>query len=206
MIYLYDEAIVNDLKNSINNNEEVATIVNASGSDSSDPNASIMIAAQMENDVIQFPLVTVYRKSNMDIDSDRWNFSRLHKGVQAVIDHKTNNIYNERSIPIKLSYEISVMASNTADIDELIRELIFKYSYMYYLTIDLPYEADRKVRFGLVLDVDSGIERGSGTMEYLTEGQVYRSTITLNTEGCVLVDYVPQHLRRITSDIVAETP
>ena len=162
------------------------------------------IAAQLQEDKIHFPLVCLYRKKGMPIDTSRTNFSRMHFGVQAVVDHETNNLYYERSIPVKLSYELHVLATNQADIDELTRELMFKFVSMYYLTIKLPYESDRKVRFGVVVDQDEGIDQKSGVVEYLTEGTIYQSTMTLNCEGCNLINYTPAHLKRVKPEVEAK--
>ena len=194
MVYLYDNAICDDLRRSLG-----SSTVSVVG-----PDKIVEIAAQLQEDKIHFPLVCLYRKRDMPIDTSRSNFSRMHFGVQAVIDHETNNLYYERSIPVKLSYELHVLATNQADIDELTRELMFKFVSMYYLTIKLPYESDRKVRFGVVVDQDEGIDQKSGVVEYLTEGTIYQSTMTLNCEGCNLIHYTPAHLKRVKPEVEAK--
>ena len=195
MIYLYDDAICEDLRTSLNT--ESSDAIRIVG-----PEYVMEIAAQLQEDKISFPLITVYRKQDTQIDTELSNFTRMHKGVAAVIDHDSNNLYYERAIPIKLSYELSALTTNTADMDEILRELIFKYMDMYFLSIKLPYEADRHIRFGVQMDMDTGIERSSSTGEYLETGLLYQSTITLNCIGAVLVNYVPQHLKRIDHDTI----
>lgn len=196
MLYLYDDAIIEDLRNSFNPDQvpnPAVSVVNAE--------QIIDIAAQIQDDKLKFPLVSVYRKSDIQIDSQRQNFTRRHKGISTVIDHETNNVYYEKMIPVKFSYEITTLCTNTVDQDELIRELLFKYNDMYFLTIQLPYESSRRMRFGLVIDEDAGIERKSGLSEYLESGQLYQSTITLNVEGGVLLEYTPVHLKRTEYEI-----
>lgn len=196
MLYLYDDAIIEDLRKSFNPAQvpnPAVSVVNAE--------QIIDIAAQIQDDKLQFPLVSVYRKSDMQIDSQRQNFTRRHRGVCTVIDHKTNNLYYEKMIPVNFSYEITTLCTNTIDQDELIRELLFKYSDMYFLTIRLPYESDRRMRFGLSIDESAGIERKSGLSEYLESGQLYQSTITLNVEGGVLLEYTPVHLKRTEYEV-----
>ena len=85
--------------------------------------------------------------------------------------------------------------------DEMVREVIFKYSNMYFLTIKLPYEASRKVRFGVRISSENTVSTKSSTLEYLTGGKLYESSINLVCEGCVLVSYTPAHLVRNISDI-----
>lgn len=195
MLYLYDDAICDDLRESLNTEGESAIRIVP-------PEHCMEIAAQLQDDSIKFPLLTVYRKEDTQIDTNLTNFTRMHKGVAAVIDHETNNLYYERALPIKLSYEITALTTNTADMDEILRELIFKYTDMFFLTIKLPYEADRHVRFGIQMDFDTGIERKSSIGEYLESGALYQSTITLNCIGAVLVNYVPQHIKRLEHDII----
>lgn len=201
MIYLYDEAIVNDLKKSFNPNAVENPVVSVVS-----PERVVDIAAQLQNDEISFPLVALTRNEDISIDTNLTNFTRMHKGVAAVVDPKTNNLYYEQAIPLKLNYALTVLTTNTADMDELVRELIFKYTRMYFLTITLPYEGQRKVRFGITIDTDSDIERSSGVIEYLESGQLYQSIIHLHCEGCVYVKYTPVHLKRTAHEIVPAVP
>lgn len=201
MIYLYDEAIVNDLKNSFNPNAVENPVVSVVS-----PDKVIDIAAQLQNDEITFPIVALTRNDDISIDTNLTNFTRMHKGVAAVVDPKTNNLYYEHAIPLNLEYSLTVLATNTADMDELIRELIFKYTRMYFLTITLPYEGQRKVRFGVTINTDSAIERSSGIVDYLESGQIYQSIIRLKCEGCVYVKYTPVHLKRTAHEIVPAVP
>ena len=116
----------------------------------------------------------------------------------------TNNLYYEKALPINLRYALTVLTTNTADTDEIVRELLFKYAQMYFLTIQLPYEADRKIRFGITLDLSQEVERKSGQLEYLKSGQIYQTIIPLRCEGCVMVHYTPAHLRRTAHEIAVD--
>ena len=196
MLYLYDEAIAEDLKRSFN-----TFFIGCYQVKVIDFEQAIDLIAQIKQDHIKFPIVTLERDSRVDIDTSRTNFTMMHKGVACVFDNKTNTYYNEKVIPIKLSYELSVIATNTSDIDELVREIIFKYISMYFLTIKLPYESDRRVRFGVSIDKDYTIERSSGSSEYINSGQLYLSKLKLNCEGCVMVDYTPVKLRRVAYEL-----
>lgn len=161
-----------------------------------DPDAAIDVVSQIQNDNVEFPCVVVTRSESYSIDSSRMNFTRLHRGVSAVIDPETNNIYDERWIPITLEYNITVLGTNVPDMDELTRELLFKYSHMYFLTIHPPYESNRAVRFGVIVDPSQPVEQSSGVLSYLQSGKLYQNIIHLSTEGCVLLNYVPHKLPR----------
>lgn len=196
MLWVYDNAIVEDLKKSFNPKnvpKPAVTVV--------DPENAIGLAAQVQEDKIQFPVVALTRQSNIVIDSDLKNFTKSMSGISTTFDLDNNLFYNERSIPVKLSYELSVFATNTADMDEIIRELLFKYTTMYFLTITIPYESKRKIRFGMVADMRDGIQIQSAASAYISEGKLYACSITLNCEGCVLVHYTPMKLRRFSTEL-----
>lgn len=200
MLYLYDNAIVEDLKNSFDSNNidnPVITVVS--------PEQVIGIAAQIKEDKLNFPIVALTRNPEQ-IDSSRTNFTAMHNGVATVMDLETNELYHEKVIPIKLSYNLTLLTTNTADMDELIRELLFKYINMYFLTINLPYEADRKIRFGISIPRDQEIERTSGSGDYIESGKLYQSILRLECEAAVLVSYTPVKLKRTEYDVVTVNP
>lgn len=190
MLYLYDNAICKDLERSFNPKNVPNPVVRVIEVD-----AAIGLAAQLQNDDIKFPVVAVMRMPDHSIDTSRINFTLAHRGVASVFDNATNTIYYERILPVNLTYTLTVLTTNTADMDELMRELMFKYLSMYFLTIKMPYEADRKVRFGVHIDLDEGIQGKSGQLEYLESGQVYQSIITLQCDGCFLATYTPVKLK-----------
>jgi len=196
MIYLYDEAIAKDLEDSFNpdhmKNLSVRVI---------DPEGAIDIVAQIQNDKLSFPAVVVNRNPDYQVDRNLTNFTRMHNGVVSVLDPDTNNLYYEQAVPVELKYGLTILATNTADMDELVRELLFKYTSMYFLTITIPYEGKRKIRFGVTIDRDSSIDRSSGTVEYLHAGTLYQAIVPLRCEGCVLVNYTPAKLRRTAYEI-----
>lgn len=195
MLYKYDNAIVDDLKRSFNPENVPNPVVSVVS-----PDQIIGLAAQLQNDSIKLPIIALTRNQEQ-IDSSRTNFTAMHKGVATVIDNETNELYHEKVIPITLSYNLTIITSNTADMDEMIRELMFKFINMYFLTIKLPYESNRKIRFGVSLSKDSEIDRTSGVSEYRSEGKLYQSILTLNCEGAVLVSYTPVKLKRLEYEI-----
>ena len=197
MLYLYDDAIADDIKASFDVEPDETPPIRVVS-----PDAAINLAAQIQGDEIKFPLVVLTREDPFTIDSARTNFTQMHRGQLAVIDKETNYLYYERVIPIKLNYNLTILATNTADLDEITREFLFKYINMYYLTIKLPYEAERKIRFGVTISPDSDVQNASGTFEYLEGGKLYQSIIPLTCEGCILVSYKAVRLKHISLDHV----
>lgn len=191
MLWCYDNAIAKDLENSFNTENVEAVKVKVM-----EPDKGLEVLAQAYNDTLPLPIVVLTRRTETPLDTARMNFTRAHKGVAAVVDTETNNIYYEKAIPVELTYDLTVLTSNTADRDELIREILFKYINMYFITFRLPYESKRRMRFGVAIDQNSGMSQKSGTTEYLEGGTIYQSVITLKCEGCMLVSYTPKHLVR----------
>ena len=193
MLYLYDRAIIDDLKQSLteaaNQNVFLTDADNYPG-----------ILAQLQEDTITYPLILLHRDEDMSINTDLMNFTRYKFGVPCVFDNKTNNIYYERALPVNLNYTLRILSTNVADTDELSRELFYKYISMYFLTIQAPYESDRKIRFGMQVDMDYGIKRESGSYDYIATGALYQSTMQIKTEGCVSLTYTPRHLTRTVLD------
>ena len=198
MIYLYDNALVEDLDKSFNRDvsHPVVRVIS--------PEQILGVAAQIQEDQISFPLVALERQDSIEVNSELVNFTRMHKGVPAVFDKQNNDFYNEKAIPIDLAYTLTVLTTNQADMDEILRELIFKYISMYFLKIRIPYESKREISFGVIIDQSSGIQKKSGLSDYTETGQLYQSSILLRCQGCVLVHYTPVHLKRGVVEIEAE--
>lgn len=193
MIYLYDQAVCENLRASLtdeaNKNVFLTDVENYQG-----------ILAQIQEDTITYPLILLHRDDDTPIKKELMNFTRYKVGVPCVFDNKTNNVYYERALPIDVNYTLQILSTNVADRDELARELFYKYISMYYLTIRLPYESDRKIRFGIQVDVDYGIKNESGSFDYIASGALYQATIRLKTNGCVSLTYTPRHVQRTVLD------
>lgn len=191
MIYLYDNAIVSDLRESFNPYHVPTPTVTVVG-----PEEAIGIAAQLHDDTIRFPLVALFRNSSTPIDSSLVNFSRMQVGAISCIDTKTNNEYYELSTPLDLKYSLTILTTRVADMDELVKEIIFKYTAQYFLTIEAPYECKRKIRFGFGVDGSQDIEQSSSSKEYLSEGKLYQTIIPMKCDGAVMLSYRPVKLTR----------
>lgn len=193
MLYLYDSALVDELKASltdeVNKNVVLTDAENYQG-----------ILAQIQDDTITYPLILLHRDDDTPIKTNQMNFTRYKFGVPCVFDNKTNTVYYERALPVDVNYTLRILSTNVADTDELSRELFYKYLSMYYLTIRVPYESDRKIRFGVQVDMEYGIKKESGSFDYISTGALYQSTIHLKTEGCVSLTYTGRHLQHTVLD------
>ena len=192
MLWAYDNAIAKDLSDCINPQNTSNINVKVMGEE-----GLMGVFAQLEEDKIKFPTIFLERHAETPLDPKRYNFTRLHKGVPCVYESEENNIYMEKALPIELSYSLHVLTTNTADMDELIRELLFRYSAMYYIQLEVPYESKRKIRFGIGINPDTDIQRKSGVSEYIEGGKLYESIIELECQGAVLLHYTPRHMQVI---------
>lgn len=196
MIYLYDNAICSDLKKSFNPDNAPNPVVSVI-----DPEGAITIAAQMQNDAVKYPLVVLSRDPDPKIDTERYNFTRAKRGVVVGFDKVSNELLSERAIPMSLNYKLTAITTSTIDMDEIMKELLFKYSDMYFLSIELPYEIRRRIRFGVRMVPDTSVSTTSATFDYLSAGTLYESSIQLECLGCVWVSYNTTKLRRMTTEI-----
>lgn len=195
MLYLYDNAIVDDLKRSFNPDNVPNPVVAIVG-----PDHIVEIAAQLQDDEITLPIVAIGRDDNIEYDMSQYNFSRVKKGVIAEYDSKENTLYLEKAIPINLKYDMLLVATNQADLDELTKEIIFKYSQQYFLTIHTPYEAKRPIHFGIEIIPDSSIEQQTSSKDYMDKGTLYQAIIHLQCHGAVILSYTPRKVTNFSLD------
>lgn len=191
MLWAYDKAITEDLNKSFN-----PEVVETPAVKVIDPEGVIGLAAQIQNDEIQFPVIALSRADDYQIDEARMNFTRAIRGVPCGFNNETNQIYSEHALPIVLSYAMTVLTTNQADMDEIVREILFKYQRQYFLKITIPYESKRPIRFGIRRDDSRSIEQTSRQLDYIQEGKLYQTIIPITTDGCVLIHYTTSHLVR----------
>lgn len=190
MIWIYDNAIVKDLKEDLGDNVAVL-----------DPDQALQVIALLQEDKIKFPIVALSRDDNFQLDNTRMNFTRLHTGVPAGFDDKTNTIYHEQWLPINLQYNVTVMAANQADADEIVRELLFKYINQYFITVETPYEVKRQIRVGLTIHPDEEIQWTHNPSAYIENGTLISGQFVLYVEGAVLLSYRSSHLQSLDYDL-----
>ena len=195
MLWCYDDAITHDLSSCIDPDGKANRTVKMMGDE-----GMMGVLAQLQEDRVTFPAIFLQRHDETPLDSSRYNFTRLHKGVATTYDPEKNNIYLEKSAPIDLKYDLHVLTTNTADMDELLREILFRYTAMYYITMQVPYESKRKIRFGVAINPNTPIRRKSGSSEYIESGRLYEAILELECQGAVLLNYTARHMEGIITD------
>ena len=147
---------------------------------------------------IFFGVIAIIAQTNVSDGTYPFKGERIFFVCYSLFEYITKGLF-----PINLNYTLAILASNTADMDELCRELIFKYTSMYFLAIDTPYESKRRIRFGIRIDLSDTIDRISSQGEYMRNGQLYQTNIPLVCDGAVLLTYTPAHLKRINYEVEA---
>ena len=85
MLYLYDRAICKDLEQSFTDDMGTSAVKVVS------PEQTSAVIAQIKEDKVQLPMISLIRDSDIPIDKSRLNLARAHNGISAVFD-KENNI------------------------------------------------------------------------------------------------------------------
>lgn len=134
------------------------------------PNEAFKNAAMREEskDKVQLPLISVYRT---EIGLDTRNFALFKRG--HITNISANKIERERVLPLVLSYQADIWASNSDQCTQLFSEVLFR-------TIDKPLVPvhfdgiEEKLDANLVL---LDIVDNSDTSQISTRGRLYRYTI-----------------------------
>lgn len=146
-IYLYEKAIVEKMREITGDDRIVIT-----------PSENIRnIIPRISNDEIKLPLIHMIRnnwrlsdkkshamKMNGHIAND---FPLFHQGSNEI----NGKIHREHIIPITFSHTFEVWSRTREENDEMIRELIWFFSTMGELIVNIPYGLDREHIFTLEL-------------------------------------------------------
>ena len=174
MLYLYDKVIVEKFKKLFNDNR--ITI--------QPPENAIRYVAQLEDDNVNFPLISLNR-TNWSIRFNDLNFAQSRTGVlNRVNDDSTLSVM--KVIPIRLEYQIDVYTVDKPSNDEIYRELLFYFLNNPTLEVEIPYTLDTSHVFNLYFNED--ISDNSDTVEHVNRGVLYRYTSTWFTNDAYLFD------------------
>lgn len=182
MLYLYDKVIVDKFKKLFN--DDRITI--------QPPENAIRYTAQLEDDNINFPLISLNR-TNWSMRSNDISFAQSRTGVlNRVNDDNTLSVM--KIIPIRMDYQLDVYTVDRLSNDEIYRELLFYFLSNPTLTVNIPYTLDTEHVFNLFFNAD--IVDNSDTVEHVNRGVLYRYTSTFYTDDAYLFDG-PTELNRM---------
>ena len=176
--YLYDEAVVKDLRRIVGDSRIKIMPVN---------NAFDVIP-RTDNDNFTLPLITLTR-TGWTIQSLNNNHSARYEGAVAEISYEPNkycdlNLKRVQFVPMTISYSLDVWTRYRQENDEIVREL-----YWYYLTsptleITVPYDLGFDHHFNLF--VEQEVEDNSDISQHMVKGEYFRQTLNLFTDDAKL--------------------
>lgn len=176
--YLYDEAIVNNLREVIGDSRiSIMPVDNA-----------MQIIPRMNDDKFDLPLVTLTRTS-WRIHSQDVNHSAKYEGATSRIYNGEPYMHNVQVqkfqfVPMEISYALDVWTRTRAENDEFIRELFWYYMTSPTLQVTVPYDLNFNHNFTLFVEED--IEDNSDISQHSQHGEYFRQTIRLMTDDAKL--------------------
>lgn len=172
MVYLYDDAIVEDLRTRIN--DERVTIT---------PYENLINSlAKSEEDEIKLPIISIER-TGWSI-SDARPHAMKFTGDISRIEKNPTKVVNVYAMPIRINYILDVWTKRRLDNDNIMRELIFYYSVNPTLQIKVPYGLEEIRNFNVFFGSD--IEDNSNIPEHKNIGEYVRQTIPFYVDDAYL--------------------
>lgn len=177
-IYLYDEALVNKIKNWIGNNDiRIFSPQNTK--------RLFQVIADEQNDKpIQLPIISVSRKPSYNIEiTGKQPLS--YDGLS--LESNFERTIQLNAIPITIGYQIDVYTRHLKDADELTRNLIFNIINFPEVQVELPYH-NQHIRHDSHLQLSQEVVDNSDIPERLIQGEFTRFTLDLSLQDAYLWD------------------
>ena len=186
-VYAYDMSIIDDFRARFNYKKDGTPKTNNIIQITNSENV-FEIIGDLENDNIQFPIISLTRTG--------WSIKDFHQETQthlgALVDYieptdkKDDRLKQVRlqAIPIKINYQVDIWTQNRADNDILARELIWFYTLNPQLLVKIPHGLNAKHVFNVMFDFD--IVDNSDIVEHNSKGRYYRQTLGLYVDDAYL--------------------
>lgn len=175
--YLYDEAIVNNLRKALGDSRVTITPIDN----------VYNVIPRIDNDNITLPLISITR-TRWTIGSQHYNHSAKYEGALSEIKYeekyKDLGIKRVQFVPMSLSYAIDVWTKTREENDEIVRELYWYYLTSPMLEITVPYDLDFNHSFNIF--VEEEIEDNSDIAQHASKGEYFRQTINIYTDDARL--------------------
>lgn len=176
MVYLYDDAIIKDLRDKISDERVTITpydnLINSLG--------------KSENDEIKLPIISIAR-TGWSISDSRPHSMKFTGELSEIRNTGIGNnkeIVNVYAMPIRINYLLDVWTRRRLDNDNIMRELIFYYSINPTLQITIPYNLGAEKNFNIMFGND--IEDNSNIPEHKNIGEYIRQTIPFYVDDAYL--------------------
>lgn len=173
--YLYDDAIVDNLRKVIGDDRIHLTVVER----------AMDVIPRIDEDKFTLPLITLSR-TGWRIQSDNHNHAARYEGGLAEI-HPYNDelrIKRVQFIPMQLDYNLDVWTRTRRENDEIVRELFWYFLISPTLQVHVPYDLEFDHNFNLFIEPD--VEDNSDIAGQPAHGEYFRQTLHFYTDDAKL--------------------
>lgn len=168
-VYLYDEALVKNLRKITGDNRIYIT----------HPDNMFDTIARSEKDEIQMPIISLFR-TGWSISDNLASFPKKFEGVLTKHNDEEDTYHRLQSMAIDINYQLDVWTDSRLENDTIMREIIFYYSTHPRISLKIPYDSDIRTAFNIFLDND--IEDNSDIIDHKNRGEYYRQTLSIYTD------------------------
>lgn len=170
-VYLYDDAIIADLRRIFNNPDIYIT-----------PADNVFrTLANAKNDKIKFPLISLERVNWSLLDSSH---AMKFSGIGIEYDEANNKVAAMKAMPIRINYLLDIWTKHREENDDIMREIIWYYSTHPTLKVEIPYSLNIQHNFNIRFDPD--ITDNSDIVEHKNRGEYFRQSISLYIDDAYL--------------------
>lgn len=195
--YLYDDAIVDDLRKVIGDDRIHLTVVER----------AMEVIPRINEDKFTLPLVTLSRTGWRILSNNHNHSARFEGGIVDIHPHNdTTRIKRVQFIPMQLDYNIDVWTRTRRENDEIVRELFWYFLIAPTLTIRVPYDLEFDHNFNLFIEPD--IEDNSDISGQPAHGEYFRQTLHIYTDDAKLwksTSRGPTHVT-IKGELITDKP
>jgi len=171
MFYLYDTALVNDLRSIFSDGRIFIC----------PPDRVFATIGRLNEDDVKMPMISVLRTGTSLGNSQH---PMRFTGELLSIDPETNVNVKVQAIPITINWQIDVWSKHREENDNIVRELIFYYMTHPTLLVDIPYGTNLKHNFNIFFD--SNIEDNSDISDHVNRGEYFRQTLSVYSDDAYL--------------------
>jgi hypothetical protein len=189
----YDDAVTAKIKGWLADTSQLRVLA------PEESNRLIQLNAEDSNDeALKLPLIAISRNKDIEIEST----IKQNKSFDGyVLDRKNDTTVHLNVIPIKTTYQLDIYTKKRIEVDEYVRQYLFKLINNPQIIVEIPYN-NYVVRHTANLRVLNTVSDTSDIATHIFAGQFYKWTIQLELQDGFLFS-IPQkkNWRFIGADI-----
>jgi hypothetical protein len=179
-ISYYDDAIIKKLKNWIPDTNKLRVL----GPD--ETKRLFEVKADDSNDApVQLPFITLTRNRDLEIGSSIKQLKSFD-GLRILSPNEQQKLIPEKTatfnaIPVKTTYQLNIYAKYKYEVEEYVRNFLFKLINNPQITAEIPYN-NLGMKHNAYLRILDSVSDTSDIGQHLFPGQFYRWTIQLELQ------------------------